>query len=56
MKQVINDIQYNTVKPNLKEPADLLRFRDSLGLKKAKVKKGKIPDLIYLTVHPVDLV
>ena len=30
-------LHYNTVKPNLKEPADLLRFRDSFGLKKAKI-------------------
>ena len=49
-------VQYNTVKPNLKGPADLLRFRDSFGFKKAKIKKRKIPDLIYLSVHPIDSV
>ena len=47
-------IQYNTVKLNLKRSAVLFRFRDSLGLKKAK--KRKIPDLIYLWVHPIDSV
>ena len=49
-------LQYNTVKLNLKGPADLLRFRDSFGFKKAKIKKRKIPDLIYLSVHPIDSV
>ena len=49
-------IQYNTVKPNLKGSADLLRFRDGFGLKKAKIKKRKIPDLNYLSVHPIDSV
>ena len=34
----------------------LLRFRDSFGLKKAKIKKIKIPDLVYLSVHPIDSV
>ena len=34
-------IQYNTVKPNLKGLAVLLQFRDSFGLKKAKIKKRK---------------
>ena len=34
------DITYNTVKTNLKESADLIRFRDSFGLKKAKIKKN----------------
>ena len=29
-------IQYNTVKPNLKGPVDLLWFRDSIGLKKQR--------------------
>jgi len=33
-------LQYNTVKPNLKGPVDLLRFRESFGLKKAKIKKN----------------
>ena len=47
-------IQYNTVKPNLKESPVLLRLRDSFGLKKAKIKKRKIPDLIYLSVYPLD--
>ena len=32
-------IQYNTVKPNLKGLAVLLRFRDSFGFKKAKKEK-----------------
>ena len=49
-------VQYNTVKPNLKGPADLLRFKDGFGFKKANMKKKKIPDLIYLSVHPVDSV
>jgi len=52
----MNIIQYNTVKPNLKGPAELLWFRDSFGVKKAKIKKRKIPDLIYLSVHPIDSV
>ena len=49
-------VQYITVKSNLKGSAGLLQFqfRDSFGLKKAKMKKRKIPDLIYLSVHPID--
>ena len=50
------EIQYNTVKPNLKEPVVLLRFRGSFGLEKAKIKKRKIANLIYLSVHPIDWV
>merc|ERR1719239_1308765 len=46
-------LQYNTVKPNLKGPVDLLWFRESFGFKKAKIKKRKISDLIYLSVHPI---
>jgi len=49
-------VQYNTVKPNLKGSAVLLRFRDSFGLKKAKIKKRKIQNLIYLSVYPLDSV
>ena len=49
-------IHYNMVKPNLKGPADLLRFIDSFGLKKAKIKERKILDLIYLSVHLIDSV
>ena len=30
-------IQYKTVKPKLKGPSLLLRFRDSFGLKRAKI-------------------
>ena len=55
-KKWVDYITDYTVKPNLKRPADLLRFRDSFGLKKAKIKKRKIPDLKYLSVHPSDLV
>ena len=44
------------VKPNLKGSVVLLRFRDSFGLKKAKIKKRKIPDWIYLSVDPIDSV
>ena len=44
------------VKPNLKGSAVLLRFRDSFGFKKAKIKKIKIPELKYLSVHPIDSV
>ena len=47
-------LQYNTVKPNLKGSVVLLLFRDSFGLKKAKTKKRKNPDLIYLSVHSID--
>ena len=50
------EIQYNTVKPNLKGSDVLLRFRDIFGLKKAKIKKKNIPDPIYLSVHPIDSV
>jgi len=32
-------VQYNTVKPNLKGPADLLRFKDGFGFKKANMNK-----------------
>ena len=46
-------IQYNTVKPNLKGSVVLLWFRDSFGLKQAKIKKRKNPDLIYLSVHQI---
>ena len=49
-------IQYNTVKPNLKGSAVLLRFRDSFSFKKAKIKNIKNPDLIYLSVHLIDSV
>ena len=49
-------LQYNTVKPNLKGSAILLLFRDSCGFKKAKIKKRKLPDLIYLSVYPLDSV
>ena len=35
------DVQYNTVKPNLKGSAVLLQFRDSFGFKKAKITKRK---------------
>ena len=49
-------IEYNTVKPNLKGSAVLLWFRNSFGLKKAKNKESKIPDLKYLSVHPIDSV
>ena len=35
------DVQYNTVKPNLKGSTVLLRFRDSFGLKIAKIKEVK---------------
>ena len=49
-------LQYNTVKPNLKGLAVLLQFRESFGFKKAKIKKRKIPDLTYLSVHPLDSV
>ena len=45
-------LQYNIVKPNLKGSAILLRFKDSFGLKKAKIKKRKNLNLIYLSVHP----
>ena len=51
-----NGIPYNTVKLNLKGPAYLLWFRDSFDFKKSKIKKRKIPDSIYPSVHPVDLV
>ena len=44
------------VKPNLKGSAVLLRFRDSFGLKIAKIKKRKIPEMIYLSIHPIDSV
>ena len=44
-------IQYNTVKPNFKGPAVLLRFTDNFGFKKAKIKKRKIPDLTYLSAN-----
>ena len=50
------EVQYNTVIQNRKRLVVLLRFRDSFSLKKAKIKKRKIPDLIYLSVHPVDSV
>merc|ERR1719239_2099398 len=33
----VHVLQYNTVKPNLKGPVYLLRFRESFGLKKAKI-------------------
>ena len=49
-------IQYNTVKPNFNWQAILLQLRDSFGFKKAKIKKRKIPDSIYLSVHPIDAV
>ena len=49
-------VQYNTVKPNLKGSEVLLRFRDSFGLRIVKIKKIKIPDLIYLSVDPIDSV
>ena len=45
---------HNTVKPNLKGLAGLLRFRDCFGLKKVKIKKRKILGLTYLSVHPID--
>ena len=45
-------IQYNTVKPNLKGQTDLLRFRNSFGLKKSKDKEKKNSGL-DLSVHPV---
>jgi len=32
------------------------RFRDSFGLKKAKIKKRKIPDVKSLSVDPIDSV
>ena len=51
-----NIIHYNTVKPNLKGLAILLRFKDSFDLKKAKIKKRTIRDAIYLSVHPIDSV
>ena len=50
------ELQYNTVKLNLKGSAVLLRFRDSFGFKKAKIEKRKITDLKYLSVHPIDSV
>ena len=40
-------IQYNTVKPNLKGLAVLPRFRDSFGLKKAKIKKNSGLDISF---------
>ena len=40
-------IQNNTVKPNLKGLAVLPRFRDSLGLKKAKIKKNSGLDISF---------
>ena len=43
-------------KPNFKGPAVSLKIRDSFGLKEAKIKKRKIPDPIYLSVHPIDSV
>ena len=49
-------IQYCTVKPNLKGSAVLLRSEIVLILKKGKIKKREIPDLIYLLVHPIDTV
>ena len=49
-------IQYNTVEPNLMGSAVLLRFRDGFGFKKAKIKKRKIWNSIYLSVHPIDSV
>ena len=49
-------ILYNTVKPNLKGSAVLFGLIDSFGFKKAKIKKRKIPDLIYLSVHQIDSV
>ena len=42
------------VKLNL--PVALLQFTDNIGLLKAKIKKRKIPDLTYLSVHPIDSV
>ena len=48
-------IQYNTIEQNLTRLAVLIRFRDSFGLKKAKIKKRKIPILMYLSVQPIDL-
>ena len=39
--EIFKILQYNTVKPNLKGSAILLRFRDSFGFKKAKIKKEK---------------
>ena len=35
------------VKPNLKGPADLLRFRDSFGFKKARIKKNSGLDISF---------
>ena len=35
------------VKPNLKGSAVLLRFRDSFGLKKAKIKKNSELDISF---------
>ena len=37
-----------------RESVVLIRFRDSFGLKIAKIKKRKIVNLIYLLVHPID--
>ena len=44
-------LQYNTVKPNLKGPADLLCFRDtcSFGLKKATIKKNSGVDRVDIS-------
>ena len=41
------------VKPNLKGSVVLLRFRDGSIF---YIKKRKIPDLTYLSVHPIDSV
>ena len=50
-------IQYNTVKQNFKGLAVLFWFRDSFGLKKAKIMKKKNSGLyIYLSVYPIDSV
>ena len=40
-------IQYNTVKPYIKESAVLLLFRDNFGLKKAKIKKNSGLDISF---------
>ena len=54
--QLVKELQYNTVKPNLKGSAVLHWFRNSFGFKKAKIKKRKILDLIYLSVYQLDSV
>ena len=56
INKIMFNIQYNTVKPNLKRSAVYFGSEIVSVFKKTKIKKRKIPDLIYLSVHPIDSV